>query len=102
MVTEPRTRPPSPTSILAPSFRGVVPRVLIRVASATLPSAWRSRSRCSKSSVVMALPQREVGGQLAQAREIVRGGEVIDEGQGGRHPARERLVRRIPQERVEP
>ena len=38
MVTEPRTRPPSPTSILAPSLRGVVPRVFTRVATATLDS----------------------------------------------------------------
>ena len=38
MVTEPSTRPPSPTSILAPSLRGVVPRVLTRVATATLDS----------------------------------------------------------------
>jgi hypothetical protein len=44
MVTEPSTAPPSPTTILAPSLRGVVPRVLTRVATATLPDARFSSS----------------------------------------------------------
>ena len=44
MVTEPSTDPPSPTSILAPSLRGVVPRVFTRVATATLPGDRRSSS----------------------------------------------------------
>src|SRR5215471_12098972 len=102
MVTEPRTRPPSPTSIFAPSLRGVVPRVFTRVARATLPSALRSRSRCSKSSVVIPLPQGEMSGELAQARQVVGGREVVDERQGGGHAARQRLVGGIAQERVEP
>jgi hypothetical protein len=38
IVTEPRMRPPSPTHIFAPSFRGVVPWVLTRVARAARPS----------------------------------------------------------------
>ena len=44
MVTEPSTRPPSPTNILAPSLRGVVPRVLTSVATATRPPARRNSS----------------------------------------------------------
>src|SRR5215470_3496785 len=102
MVTEPRTRPPSPTSILAPSFRGVVPRVFTRVARATLPSAFRSRSRCSKSSVVIPLPQSEMSSELAEARQVMGGREMIDERQGGSHAARQRLVGGVAQERVEP
>src|SRR5262245_25201648 len=102
MVTEPRTRPPSPTSILAPSFRGVVPRVFTRVARATLPSALRSRSRCSKSSVVIPLPQGEMSGELAEARQVVGGRKVINERQGSGHAARQRLVGGVAQERVEP
>jgi len=93
MVTEPSTRPSSPTSILAPSLRGVVPRVLTSVATATLPSALRSRSRFSKSSLMSrASSYGQVAGELAQARQVVRGGEVVDERQGGGHAARERLV----------
>src|SRR5438309_529197 len=103
MVTEPSTRPSSPTSILAPSLRGVVPRVLTSVATATLPSALRSRSRFSKSSLMFrASSYGQVAGELAQARQVVRGGEVIDERKGGGHAARERLVGRVAQERVEP
>src|SRR5215472_8886226 len=102
MVTEPRTLPPSPTSILAPSLRGVVPRVFTRVARATLPSAVRSRSRCSKSSVVIPLPQGEMSGELAEARQVVGGREMVDERQGGGHATRQRLVGGIAQERVEP
>jgi len=42
--------PPSPTSIFAPSFRGVVPRVLTRVATVTLDSFRLSWFSCSESS----------------------------------------------------
>ena len=44
IVTEPRTAPPSPTSIRAPSLRGVVPRVLTSVATAAFRVARRSSS----------------------------------------------------------
>ena len=54
MVTEPSTRPPSPTSIFAPSFRGVVPRVFTRVATVTFDSFRLSWLSCSESSVMSA------------------------------------------------
>src|SRR5882724_7557300 len=106
MVTEPRTRPPSPTSIWAPSLRGVVPRVFTRVASATFPSDRRSWSRLSKSSDLLTggspLSQPQVAGEVPEAGEIVRGGEVVHQRQGGGHAASERLVRWIAKQRVQP
>jgi len=52
IVTEPRTAPPSPTSIFAPSLRGVVPRVFTSVATATLRAERRNSSMWSKSSAM--------------------------------------------------
>src|SRR5262249_15676058 len=105
MVTDPRMRPPSPTTILAPSFRGVVPRVLTKVATATLPSSCFSCSMWSKSSVMgspSSSAKRQVAREIAQAGEVVSGGKVVDQRQCGGHAARERFVGRVAEERVEP
>ena len=89
-------RPPSPTTILAPSFLGVVPRVLTSVATATLPSSCFSFSMWSNSSVmvspVRASAKRQVARQVAKAREVVGGGEVVDQRKRRRHAAGQGLV----------
>src|SRR5262245_29463220 len=106
IVTDPRMRPPSPTTILAPSFLGVVPRVFTRVATATLDSSCFNLSMCSKSSLMAfsmpASSQCQMARQITQAGEVVGRGEMIDQRQRRRHPARERLVRWIAEQRVEP
>ena len=50
IVTAPRIRPRSPTHILAPAFRGVVPCVPTSVAITTRPSVARSASSWAKVS----------------------------------------------------
>ena len=62
IVTEPSTRPPSPTTILAPSLRGVVPRVLTRVATVTRGSVFFSLSRWSNSSDMRLLQRASPSG----------------------------------------
>src|SRR5438270_3846561 len=113
MVTEPSTRPPSPTHILAPSFFGVAPRVATRVAIATRRSvvASASRSRCSSSIDGILEPtavqgERRSGEQMplqgAEALQVVRRSEDGHVRERGLHAAGERLVARAAQEWIEP
>src|SRR5438105_7835393 len=125
IVTEPSTRPCSSTTIRAPSLRGVVPRVLTSVATATRPEERRNCSICSRSSLMVLMIARrarairagsageaprpcaepsepEGAGEGAEGLEVVGRREPVEERQGGGHPARERLVRGIAQQRVEP
>ena len=41
-------------------------------------------------------------GEVAQASQVVCGGEVVDEGKGRRHAPRQGLIRGVAEERVEP
>src|SRR5437868_5374582 len=113
MVTEPSTRPPSPTHILAPSFFGVAPRVATSVAIATRRSilASASRSRCSSSIDGILEPSavqgerasgEEMPLEVAEALQVVRRGEDGHVGERRLHAPGERLVARAAQERIEP
>src|SRR3989440_5755857 len=68
-----------------------------RAAVCTTPAS-PSRGICIGAAPL----ERERSGQVAEGSEVVGGREAVDQRQRGGHSARERLVRGVAEQRVEP